>query len=99
MGPSLPDRRTRLERVQRGGFRSEEDARAALERALETLRRQRGVPRAPTLAEFVDEYLAQHEVSAVTLEKLRFLLIRAVQAFGDYHAAEPDNGKGRRAGN
>jgi hypothetical protein len=29
-------------RVQRGGFRSEEDARAALARALEKLRRERG---------------------------------------------------------
>lgn len=58
-------------RVQRGGFRSEADARAALERALEKLRRERGVGRRLTLAEFVDEYLAQHEVSPVTLEKLR----------------------------
>jgi hypothetical protein len=64
--------------VQRGGFRSEEHARAALERALEKLRRESGVGTRPTLAEFVDEYLAQHEVSPVTLEKLRFLLARAV---------------------
>jgi hypothetical protein len=63
-------------RVQRSGFRSEEDARAALERALEKLRRERHVARRLTLAEFVDEYLAQHEVSPVTLEKLRFLLRR-----------------------
>jgi hypothetical protein len=66
-------------RVQRGGFRSEEDARAALERALEQLRRESGVGTRPTLAAFVDEYLAQHEVSPVTLAKLRFLLSRAVQ--------------------
>jgi hypothetical protein len=46
-------------RVQRGGFRTEEDARAALQRVLERLRRERGVARRPTLAEFVDEYLAQ----------------------------------------
>jgi integrase len=77
-------------RVQRGGFRSEEDARAALERALEKLRRERRVARRVTLAEFVDEYLAQHEVSPVTLEKLRFLLARAVQAFGDYRLDELD---------
>jgi integrase len=77
-------------RVQRGGFRSEEDARAALERALEQLRRESGVGTRPTLAAFVDEYLAQHEVSPVTLAKLRFLLSRAVQAFGDYHLDELD---------
>jgi integrase len=77
-------------RVQRGGFRSEEDARAALNRALEMLRRESGVARRPTLAEFVDEYLAQHEVSPVTLAKLHFLLSRAVQAFGDYYLDELD---------
>jgi integrase len=77
-------------RVQRGGFRTEADARAALERALEKLRREGGVGRRPTLAEFVDEYLAQHEVSPVTLEKLRFLLTRAVRAFGGYHLDELD---------
>ena len=77
-------------RVQRGGFASEEDARAGLERALEKLRRESGVGRRLTLAEFVDEYLAQHEVSPVTLEKLRFLLARAVQAFGHYRLDELD---------
>jgi integrase len=75
-------------RVQRGGFRSEEDARAALERVLEELRRETGVGRRPTLAEFVDEDLGQHEVSPVTLEKLRFLLTRAVRAFGDHYLDE-----------
>src|SRR6266545_2471848 len=77
-------------RVQRGGFRSEADARAALERALEELRRESGVGERLTLAKFVDEYLAQHEVSPVTLEKLRFLLARAVQGFGDYYLDELD---------
>src|SRR6266540_2803823 len=77
-------------RVQRGGFRSEAVARAGLERALEKLRRESGVGRRLTLAEFVDEYLAQHEVSPVTLEKLRFLLSRAVQTFGDYYLDELD---------
>jgi integrase len=70
-------------RVQRCGFASEEDARAALERALEMLRRRNGIGHMPTLAEFVDEYLAQHDASPVTLGKLRFLLDRAVAAFGD----------------
>jgi integrase len=77
-------------RVQRGGFASEEDARAALERALERLRREGGIGRTVTLAEFVDEYLAQHDASPVTLKKLRFLLTRAVQAFGDYRLDELD---------
>ena len=77
-------------RVQRGGFRNEADARVALERALEKHRRGRGVGRRLTLAEFVDEYLAQHEVSPVTLAKLRFLLSRAVQAFGGYYLDELD---------
>jgi integrase len=77
-------------RVQRGGFASEEDARAALERALEKLRRRNGIGRMPTLAEFVDEYLAQHDASPVTLGKLRFLLDRAVAAFGDCRLDELD---------
>jgi integrase len=75
-------------RVQCGGFRSEADARAALERALEQLRREGGVGRMLTFAAFVDEYLAQHDASPVTLKKLRFLLTRAVQAFGDYRLDE-----------
>jgi integrase len=77
-------------RIQRGGFRSEADARAALERVLEKHRRGRGMGRRLTLAEFVDEYLAQHEVSPVTLAKLRFLLGRAVHAFGGYYLDELD---------
>jgi integrase len=76
------------QRVQRGGFACEEDARAALRRTLEKLRRRGIVGRMPTLAEFVDEYLAQHEASPVTLEKLRFLLDRAVAAFGGYRLDE-----------
>jgi integrase len=75
-------------RVQRGGFASEEDARAALERALEKLRRENGIARTLTLAEFVGQYLEQHEASPVTLKKLRFLLARAVAAFGDYRLDE-----------
>jgi hypothetical protein len=75
-------------RVQRGGFTSEEDARAALERTLEQLRREGGIGRTLTLAELVAEYLAQHDASPVTLKKLRFLLTRAVQAFGDYRLDE-----------
>lgn len=70
-------------RVQRGGFASEKDARAALERALEKLRRTNGIATMPTLAELIELYLAQHEASPVTLEKLRWLLRRAVAVFGN----------------
>src|SRR6266516_3436522 len=49
-------------RVQRGGFASEQDAREALERELERLRRERRIARRLTLAELVETYLAQHDV-------------------------------------
>ena len=75
-------------RVQRGGFASEEDARFALERALEVLRRRGGTARTLTLAELVEEYLAQHEAAPVTLEKLRWLLAKSVAAFGDQRLDE-----------
>ena len=70
-------------RVQRGGFASERDAAGALERELERLRRERRVSRTLTLAELVEVYLAQHDVEPVTIEKLRWLLGKAVDAFGD----------------
>ena len=69
-------------RVQRGGFASERDASEALERALERVRRERGCGSALTLGELVDEYLAQHDGEPETIEKLRWLLTKAVTAFG-----------------
>ncbi len=69
-------------RVQRGGFVSEQDASEALERALERVRRERGCGTALTLAELVDEYLAQHDGEPETIEKLSWLLTKAVKAFG-----------------
>jgi integrase len=69
-------------RVQRGGFASERDAAQALERELERLRRERRVSRSLTLAELVEVYLAQHDVEPVTIEKLRWLLAKAVAVFG-----------------
>jgi hypothetical protein len=54
----------------------------ALERALERLRRERGCGTALTLAEFVDEYLAQHDGEPETIEKLSWLLGKAVRVFG-----------------
>ena len=70
-------------RMQRGGFSSERDAAEALERALEQLRRQNGVGSTLTLKELVDEYLAQHDAEPETIEKLRWLLAKAVRVFGD----------------
>ena len=70
-------------RVQRGGFVSERDATESLERALERLRRTNGTGSTLTLAALVDEYLAQHDPQPETIEKLRWLLSKAVREFGD----------------
>jgi hypothetical protein len=76
-------------RVQRGGFTSGSDPRVALGQALERARREQGSPtRSLTLAELVDEYLAQHDVEPATLGKLRWLLRKAVAAFGDVQVSE-----------
>ena len=75
-------------RVQRGGFASEQDAREALEHELEWLRREQRIPRSLTLAELVENYLAQHDVQAVTIDKLRYLLSKATAAFGDRKIGE-----------
>jgi hypothetical protein len=69
-------------RLQRGGFASEGDASEALDRALERVRRERGAGSALTLAELVEEYLAQHDGEPETIEKLAWLLTKAVRAFG-----------------
>jgi hypothetical protein len=70
-------------RVQRGGFASEQDAAAALERELDRLRRERRVPRLLTLSELVELYLDQHDVQPVTIAKLRYLLGKATLVFGE----------------
>jgi hypothetical protein len=74
--------------VQRGGFASERDAAEALERELERLRREQRISGSLTLAELVDTYLAQHDVEPVTIEKLRWLLGKAVGVFGDRPVGE-----------
>jgi integrase len=74
--------------VQRGGFTSERDAAEALERELERLRRERRVSRSLSLAELVEVYLAQHDVEQVTIEKLRWLLGKAVAVFGERPVGE-----------
>jgi integrase len=76
------------QRVQRGGFVSERDAAEALERELERLRRERRVSRSLTVAELVEVYLAQHDVELVTIEKLRWLLGKAVAVFGERPVGE-----------
>jgi hypothetical protein len=75
-------------RVQRGGFVSERDAAEALERELERLRRERRLANSLTLSELVEAYLAQHDVEPVTIEKLRWLLGKAVAAFGERPVSE-----------
>jgi hypothetical protein len=75
-------------RIQRGGFASEQDARGALERELERLRRERRIARRLTLAELVEAYLEQHDVQPVTIEKLRYLLSKATAVFGDRRIGE-----------
>ena len=67
-------------RLQRGGFSSERDAADALERALERLCRQNGVGSTLTLTELVDEYLAQHDAEPETIDKLCWLLAKALRA-------------------
>jgi integrase len=46
------------------------------------------VARSLTLGELVEAYLAQHDVDAVTIEKLRWLLGKAVAVFGDRPVGE-----------
>jgi integrase len=75
-------------RVQRGGFASEQDAEDALQRELDRLRRERRIPRGLTLSELVETYLAQHDVQPVTIEKLRWLLSKAIAVFGDRRVGE-----------
>jgi len=74
--------------VQRGGFQSERDVAEALERALERLRRANGTGTTLTLAGLVDVYLAQHDAQPETIEKLGWLLAKAVGEFGDRRLGE-----------
>jgi hypothetical protein len=69
-------------RLQRGGFCSERDAAEALERALERLRRQKGVGSTLTFRELVEEYLAQYDAEPETIDKLCWLLAKALRRFG-----------------
>ncbi|HEY3205731.1 MAG TPA: hypothetical protein VGJ58_02150 [Gaiellaceae bacterium] len=52
------------------------------------LRRERRVSRSLTVAELVEAYPEQHDVDPVTIEKLRWLLGKAVAVFGDRPVGE-----------
>jgi hypothetical protein len=85
-------------RVQRGGFASEKAASEALTRALERLRREQGLVEAPKLSDLVNLYLAQHCGEPETVAKLRWLLTKAVRAFGDRRINSSGPLKSRRGG-
>jgi len=55
---------------------------------LDRIRRESRIPRSLTLTELVDTYLAQHDVQAVTIEKLRWLLSKATGVFGQRRIGE-----------
>ena len=72
----------------RSGFRTKSEAREWLDRKVaevEALRNgERPMPtEIPTVAEFVDRFLATHEVDPATTNKLRYELKHATRAFGD----------------
>jgi hypothetical protein len=52
------------------------------------LRRERRASRSLPVAELVEAYLEQHDVDPVTIEKLRWLLGKAVAVFGDRPVGE-----------
>jgi integrase len=75
-------------RVQRGGFISRLAAEHALDRALQRLRQEQGLIETPTLTEFVELYLTQHDAEPETIAKLRWLLSKATAAFGELPLSE-----------
>ena len=52
-------------------------------RSSRRVQREQGLTEAPTLAEFVDLCLAQHDGEPETTDKLRWLLAKSVRMFGD----------------
>jgi integrase len=74
--------------VQRGGFPSRLAGEQALQRALQRLRQEQGLAETPTLIEFVEVYLAQHDAEPETIAKLRWLLRKATAAFGQLPISE-----------
>jgi hypothetical protein len=76
-------------RIQRGGYLTADDAKQALHQALTAAQRRRGRVRV-TLAELVDECLAQHAGQPETTAKLRWLLTKSTAAFGSTPLTELD---------
>ena len=73
-------------RPQVGGFASRAEAQKALRKALDRVGPGRGG--ATTLTEFVEEYLELHQAEPVTIAKLRWLLRKATDAFGEKRIAD-----------
>ena len=78
------------DRIQRGGFVTREAAEAALNKELQRLRRTLRRGEMPKLADFVDEYLAQHTGEVETKIKLRWLLDKVNLRFGGLRLDELD---------
>src|SRR5260370_18215625 len=71
-------------RPQVGGFATRDEAQRALKRELA----QFSPGREMTLSELVEEYLKIHQAAPSTIEKLRWLLSKAIAAFGDQPIAD-----------
>jgi integrase len=76
-------------RIQRGGYLTADEARAALQQALTAAQRRKARIRV-TLADLAEEYLAQHDGQTETTAKLRWLLTKSTAAFGSTLLAELD---------
>jgi integrase len=82
LGLPLSKWRPRLATRAARRIASEKAASEALARAIERLLREQGLVEAPTLNELVTLYLAQHSGEPETVEKLRWLLTKAVRVLG-----------------
>jgi integrase len=74
-------------RPQLGGFATRAEALKALGKVLERLG-PNGRAATMTLSELVDEYLEMHQAEPVTICKLRWLLGKAIAAFGETRLAD-----------
>jgi len=70
-------------RRQRSGFRTKAEANAKLDSMLSAVRTGEFVEVNLSLRELVDAYLAQHDAQPSTIGKLRALLVKATDEFGD----------------
>jgi integrase len=74
-------------RPQVGGFATQAEALKALRKVLDRLGPGGGAATI-TLGELVEEYLEMHQAEQVTIAKLRWLLAKATDRFGDVRLAE-----------